>query len=95
MLLLELLHPDGTIIMSRYQANLSVDGHEYTKSEGLKSGLHTYSVIQPERRIRDADKGSVWDAIVIGAGYAGLIAARDLVKAGKWKAVKDHTISGC
>lgn len=78
--------------MSRYQANLSVDGHEYTRNEGLKRGLHTYSVIQPERRIRDADEGSIWDAIVVGSGYAGLIAARDLVKAGKLKMTENDTI---
>ena len=71
-------------IMSPYQANLSNDGHTYTKQNGLVEGLRTYGVIKPERKIRQGDDGNVWEAIVIGAGYAGLIAARDLVKAGEF-----------
>ena len=68
--------------MSPYQANLSRDGHSYTKSNGLVAGLHTYGVVQPENSIWNNADSHVWEAIVIGAGYAGLIAARDLVKAG-------------
>lgn len=70
--------------MSSFTANLSHDGYTYTKKEGLISGIHTYGVIEPERKIRHSDEGYVWEAIVIGAGYSGLVAARDLVKAGKW-----------
>lgn len=66
-----------------YQAKLSHDGYKYTKQDGLVQGLHTYGVIHPESKIRDADANKVWDAIVVGAGYTGLIAVRDLVKAGK------------
>ncbi|PCG90294.1 Flavin amine oxidase [Penicillium occitanis (nom. inval.)] len=66
-----------------YEAKLSQDGYMYTKGNGLVGGLRTYGVIQPERKIRQTDEGSIWEAIVIGAGYAGLTAARDLVKAGK------------
>ena len=69
--------------MSPYNANLSHDGYTYTSKEGLIGGLHTYSVIQPESNIQHTDDSNVWEAIVIGAGYSGLIAARDLVKAGK------------
>lgn len=69
--------------MSLYKAKLSNDGHTYTKENGLVSGLRTYGVIQPEYKIRQADEDNVWDAIVIGAGYAGLIAARDIVKGGE------------
>lgn len=69
--------------MTSYNANLSTDGHIYTKGDGLVGGLHTYGVIHPERKVRLADEENVWEAIVIGAGYAGLIAARDLVKAGE------------
>jgi hypothetical protein len=67
-----------------YRANLSHDGYIYTKQDGLVQGLRTYGVIVPETKIRDAAAGKVWDAIVVGAGYTGLIAARDLVKAGKF-----------
>jgi len=67
--------------MSPYTANLSHDGYSYTKNTGLIPGLCTYGVIKPERRIRATD--DVWEAIVVGAGYTGLVAARDLVKAGE------------
>ncbi|KAJ4263328.1 hypothetical protein NW762_006146 [Fusarium torreyae] len=68
---------------SIYRANPSSEGYTYTKKDGLVTGLNTYGVIQPERKIRHGEENKVWDAIVIGAGYAGLVAARDLVKAGK------------
>lgn len=69
--------------ISASEAKLSEEGYTYTKTDGLVGGLRTYSVIQPQRSIRQSDDGKTWEAIVIGAGYAGLIAARDLVKAGK------------
>ena len=82
--------------MSRYTANLSHDGYTYTKKDGLVSGLHTYGVIQPQRKIREVDESQVWDAIVIGAGYAGLIAARDLVKAGECeRGRRVSALTGC
>ena len=68
--------------MSSYEANLSHDGHTYTKKDGLLAGLYTYGVVKPERKLREGDENKIWEAIVIGAGYSGLIAARDLVKAG-------------
>ena len=67
----------------QYKANLSRDGYTYTKAGGLVGGLNTYAVIQPEKKVREEDDDRVWEAIVVGAGYTGLIAARDLVKAGK------------
>jgi hypothetical protein len=68
---------------SIYRANLSTEGYIYTKKDGLVTGLSSYSVIQPDRKIRRTDENKVFEAIVIGSGYAGLVAARDLVKAGK------------
>lgn len=68
-----------------YLANPTHDGYTYTKKDGLVAGLKTYAVIKPEQKIRRADDGNVYEAIVIGAGYAGLVAARDLVKAGKFR----------
>ena len=69
--------------MAIYEAKLSKDGHVYTKRDGLVGGLNTYAVIQPHRKVRSVDEDSVWEAIVIGAGYAGLVASRDLVKVGE------------
>lgn len=68
--------------MAPYQASPSSDGYVYDKQNGLVRGLHTYGVIRPQSNIRNGHDGEVGDAIVIGAGYSGLIAARDLVKAG-------------
>lgn len=78
--------------MSVYQANLSRDGYTYTKQDGLVSGLKTFGVVQPESKIRSADTDNVWEAIVIGAGYTGLIAARDLVKAGKLDSPRSKSV---
>jgi NADPH-dependent 2,4-dienoyl-CoA reductase/sulfur reductase-like enzyme len=69
--------------MSAYRAKLSNEGHTYTTKDGLVGGLHTYAVIQPDSKVHLADNDNVWEVIVIGAGYAGLVAARDLVKAGE------------
>ena len=80
--------------MSPYQANLSHDGHTYTTQDGLVAGLHTYGVIQPESTVLHASDDHEWEAIVIGAGYAGLVAARDLVKAGKQHQQYDHDQTG-
>lgn len=76
--------------MSPYQANLSHDGYKWTAKDGLTSGLPTYGVIKPESHIRQQSNDRVWEVIVIGAGYTGLIAARDLVKAGESDREKKH-----
>ncbi|EQB54357.1 hypothetical protein CGLO_05825 [Colletotrichum gloeosporioides Cg-14] len=54
------------------------DGYEWTaKSVSVSKGLESDAVIQPSRRLELAPNRS-YDTIVIGAGYAGLAAARDL-----------------
>lgn len=69
--------------MASYKANPSHDGYIYTKKDGLVGGLITYAVIEPESRIHEVGTDAPWEVVVIGAGYSGLIAARDLVKAGE------------
>ncbi|CAH0004390.1 unnamed protein product [Clonostachys byssicola] len=54
----------------------STDGYRWTPEEGLKTGVPTDAVIVPQSLNIDAD--TVYDAIVVGAGYAGLRATRDL-----------------
>ncbi|KAE8389469.1 monoamine oxidase maoN [Aspergillus alliaceus] len=55
------------------------DGYLYSET-GLKAGLPSESVISPPQKIdRQVD---IWDVAVIGAGYAGLVAARDLTLRG-------------
>jgi NADPH-dependent 2,4-dienoyl-CoA reductase/sulfur reductase-like enzyme len=56
------------------------DGYTWTPESGITSGnLETDAVIVPPRSLSDT---AVYDAIVIGAGYAGLLAVRDLALQG-------------
>lgn len=54
------------------------DGYAWDRQAGVRPGLESDAVVTPPRSVRAATK--VYDAIVVGAGYAGLAAARDLVK---------------
>lgn len=58
----------------------SRDGWQWTRHEGLKPGLPCIGVINPSQNVKNFD--NVFDVVVIGAGYAGLTAARDLTTAG-------------
>lgn len=54
------------------------DGYLWTPAKGIQRGaLETDAVVSPQRSI-SGPKDKVYDAVVIGAGYAGLSAARDL-----------------
>lgn len=58
------------------------DGYSWTRATGIRHGnLHCRGVIQPPEKIT-TPAGHVHDAIVIGAGYAGLVAARDMTVQG-------------
>ncbi|KAF5586874.1 monoamine oxidase N [Fusarium subglutinans] len=52
------------------------DGHVWEPHTGFQKGLESDAVISPQRSVSSTSK--VFDVIVIGAGYAGLAAARDL-----------------
>lgn len=57
------------------------DGYLWTPEKGIQHGeLETDAVVSPQRSI-SGPGAKVYDAIVIGAGYAGLSAARDLCSA--------------
>jgi hypothetical protein len=58
----------------------SRDGWEWTKQGGLQQGVPSIGVIQPASKLPTAD--FIFDVIVVGAGYAGLTAARDATLAG-------------
>ena len=62
--------------------NLTTDGHSWTEHSGLRTGDFACEgvVNPPEHFHRSFD--SIYDVVVIGAGYAGLSAARDLATAG-------------
>lgn len=59
----------------------SRDGWEWTEQQGLRQGVPSISVIHPPSNVSSANV--VYDAIVVGAGYAGLTALRDTALAGK------------
>ncbi|RYP49805.1 hypothetical protein DL769_011040 [Monosporascus sp. CRB-8-3] len=63
----------------RPERHFSRDGHHWTQDGGLQEGLPTIGVIRPASN-RVSHK--VHDVVIIGAGYAGLTAARDLTVAG-------------
>ncbi|KAI9150863.1 putative monoamine oxidase N [Paramyrothecium foliicola] len=52
------------------------DGYTWEEATGIYSGLETDAVVVPQRSILSANK--TYDVVVIGAGYAGLCAARNL-----------------
>ena len=57
------------------------EGFHWTAQSGIESGVfRCKGVVEPESRF--TDHVAQHDVIVIGAGYAGLIAARDLVLQG-------------
>ncbi|CAG8000440.1 unnamed protein product [Penicillium olsonii] len=54
------------------------DGFTWTRATGVRLGnLQCRGVMQPPEK-RDAPAGHIYDAIVIGAGYTGLMAAREM-----------------
>ncbi|RSL49928.1 hypothetical protein CEP54_012170 [Fusarium duplospermum] len=58
----------------------STEGFAWTPTRGYEFGLRTQAVVPSTP---ESDLSSEYDIIVIGAGYAGLAAARDLAFAGK------------
>lgn len=62
----------------------SRDGFMWTPGEGGKPGIPSISVISPQHHTV-GDNKEVLDVVVIGAGYSGLVAARDLVTQGTYQ----------
>ncbi|KAF7595593.1 hypothetical protein BBP40_005629 [Aspergillus hancockii] len=58
----------------------SRDGYQWTAEAGLAQGLPSISVISPPTNLSSATDD--WDVIVVGAGYSGLTASRDVCIAG-------------
>ncbi|KAH8894015.1 amine oxidase [Thozetella sp. PMI_491] len=61
----------------------SRDGFTWTPSAGLREGLPTIGVIDPPTYVAPLAGDQPYDVVVIGAGYAGLVATRDLTTQGK------------
>jgi hypothetical protein len=60
---------------------ISREGWRWTAADGLQPGLQTQAVIEPAQQLDE--NIDVYDAIVIGAGYTGLTATRELTISGK------------
>ncbi|OQE39174.1 hypothetical protein PENCOP_c007G04102 [Penicillium coprophilum] len=60
----------------------SSDGFSWTPSTGRQEGLPTIGVVEPSSHSTQPED-DIHDVIVIGAGYAGLVASRDLATQGK------------
>ena len=58
----------------------SREGWTWTPEEGLRAGVPSLGVIHPPQLGTDAHND--FDLVVIGAGYAGLTAARDTTTTG-------------
>lgn len=64
------------------EAKKTQDGYTWTQATGVRKGdLRCRGVIEP-RQIGNAPAGHIYDAIVIGAGYTGLMAAREMTDRG-------------
>jgi monoamine oxidase len=66
--------------MSPPISHTSRDGYQWTPENGLQAGIPCVGTIKPSSNIQSTEE--VYDAIIIGAGYAGLTAARDLTITG-------------
>lgn len=61
----------------------SRDGYQWTQATGLVRGVPSIGVIRPASNLDGTISNTErFDVIVIGAGYAGLTAARDATVAG-------------
>lgn len=58
----------------------SADGYQWTPQGGAEQGLPTLGVIKPATNVNSSQQ--VYDVIVVGAGYAGLTAARNAARTG-------------
>lgn len=57
------------------------EGYQWTEISGLQTGIPCVGVVEPETNVSQSSPKS-YDVIVIGAGYAGLTATRDLTTTG-------------
>ncbi|KAJ4188533.1 hypothetical protein NW759_016826 [Fusarium solani] len=61
----------------------SQDGFSWTPSGGLSEGLPTIGLVKPPSYFAPESRNGIFDVTVVGSGYAGLVAARDLATQGK------------
>lgn len=57
------------------------EGHIWTAQGGFRTGMASLGAINPPQHFTRG-AGEVFDVIVIGSGYTGLVATRDLTTQG-------------
>lgn len=63
-------------------SDITAEGYSWTPQVGIRQGgLKCEGVVSPPNKLSGSEAW-IYDAIIIGAGYAGLCAARDLLIAG-------------
>ncbi|KAJ4195471.1 hypothetical protein NW767_009793 [Fusarium falciforme] len=70
----------------------TAEGHEYKVGSGISNGLPCNGAITPASNSAQVTS-KTFDTIIIGAGFAGLTAARDLTLSGKL-CHRVHPLSG-
>ncbi|OTB16370.1 hypothetical protein K445DRAFT_74826 [Daldinia sp. EC12] len=68
--------------MANSTTHTTRDGFHWTKEGGLTAGVPSVGAVQPPSNLTSTDRKDPYDVAIIGAGYAGLTAARDLSTAG-------------
>ena len=68
--------------MSNEEWNRTREGYQWTTRGGLQPGVSTTAVVKPSSNLDRGADTTVFDVIVIGAGYGGLTATRDLTTSG-------------
>ena len=66
--------------MATTSAQTTREGFQWTESGGLQKGIPCLGAIRPSSNIQNSEQ--IYDVVVVGAGYTGLTAARDLTTAG-------------
>lgn len=61
------------------------DAYMWTPEDGLRhGGFACEGAISPPQKIK-SPPSTIYDVLIVGGGYAGLAAARDLTNAGKYE----------
>lgn len=74
------LHPPKPSSRDSTSMPRTKEGYRHDNRNGLSSGFETDAAIEPRKRV--VGQKDRFDVVVVGAGYAGLIAARDLAYTG-------------
>lgn len=73
-------------------AGTTSDGYMWSREEGLQhGGFACEGVVSPPQKLQ-LPRGTTYDVVIVGGGYAGLAAARDLTVAGAFQNIYVVTV---